>query len=479
MKKYSHYVSKEVVQKIHEESLRVLKEIGVKFENPRALEIFRKNGLKINDTIVYFDEKTVIDAMKLAPSSFELTSNTKGNLSIGNESRITMPSGGPVYITENGKVRKTVNQDIINFLKLISTSDEIGYHYIDFLPNDKNFTHDQKVYSAQALLLKYSRQPACIDPNTFLMDEKLLYDATLKSTEMIRRFEGIEDRDKHINSFCVNSISPLCYDYAPLEKMFAFSEDNQPLWFSPCAMPGMTAPPSVMATLVMTNAEILAINALAQMIRPGVPVIYGNTSASTNLRTLLLSFGAPETMLMCYATAAMSDFYDVPCRTGGAQSDAKDTDYQAGAESMFMIQSCLECGTDLIYHASGMMGSMNVYSYEKFILDEECIAFARRMVQGIDPSDEKVCFEALKKAGPRGSFINGRTPKMYREEFYLPKYFNKQDVNVWQNSGSPSILEIARKAVKERLDSYVAPEITKEQQELLNPYLPEEYRNNI
>lgn len=126
-----------------------------------------------------------------------------------------------------------------------------------------------------------------------------------------------------------------------------------------------------------------------------------------------------------------------------------------------------------------MMGSMNLYSYEKFILDEECIAFARRMVQGIDDSDEKVCFDSLKKAGPRGSFITGRTPKMYREEFYLPKYFNKQDVNVWQNEGSKSVLEVARKAVDDRLASYVQPTITKEQQALLNPYLPDAYKERI
>ena len=68
---------------------------------------------------------------------------------------------------------------------------------------------------------------------------------------------------------------------------------------------------------------------------------------------------------------------------------------------------------------------------------------------------------------------------MYREEFYLPKYFNKQDVNVWQNEGSHSVLEVARKAVDERIESYVQPDITKEQQELLNPYLPPEYKESI
>ncbi|KAF5087837.1 Glycine betaine methyltransferase [anaerobic digester metagenome] len=479
MKKYRNYVSQEMMEKIHEQSLRVLKEVGVRFENQRALDLFKDNGVKVDGSVVYLDEKTVVNAMKIAPSSFELSSNTKGNLVIGNESRITMPSGGPVYITENSKIRKTVNDDIINILKLNSTSTEIGYQYIDFLPNDAHFTNDQKIYSSQALLLKYSRQPACIDPNTFFTENSLIYDATKKSIEIIRNFEGIDNHDLHVNSFCVNSISPLCYDFAPLEKMFAFCEENQPLWLSPCAMPALTGPSSVFGTLVMTNAEILAINALAQLIRPGVPVIYGNTSAATNLKTILISFGAPETMLMCYATAAMADYYNVPCRTGGAQSDAKDTDYQAGAESMFMMQTSMECGTDLIFHSNGMMGSMNLYSYEKFILDEECIAFARRMVAGIDDADNKVCFDEIKKVGPRGSFLTGRTPKMYREEFYLPKYFNKQDSNVWQNEGSISILEVARNAVKERIDSYVPPNITKEQQELLKPYLPNQYEDRI
>ena len=54
------------------------------------------------------------------------------------------------------------------------------------------------------------------------MDEGKIYNATLKSIDLIRKFEGIEDSEKHVNSFCVNSISPLCYDFAPLEKMFAF-----------------------------------------------------------------------------------------------------------------------------------------------------------------------------------------------------------------------------------------------------------------
>ncbi|MEG0378755.1 MAG: trimethylamine methyltransferase family protein [Eubacterium sp.] len=238
-------------------------------------------------------------------------------------------------------------------------------------------------------------------------------------------------------------------------------------------------PYSVISTMVMSNAEILAGVVLAQLIKPGIPCIYGNTSTGTNMKTLLLTFGAPETVLMIYASNAMADFYKMPCRTGGGQSDAKEVDYQAGLESMFMIQATMESGTDLIFHATGMMGSMNLFSYEKFILDEEAVAFAKRMVEGIDNSEEKLCMDILREVGPRGSFLKGRTPKMYREEFYLPKYLNKEDVNAWQNEGSVSILEEARKEADRRMADYQVPEITKEQQAILEPYLPPQYCNEI
>lgn len=47
MKKFSHYVSKEDIERIHEESLRILKEVGVRFEHPKALELFKEHGAEI------------------------------------------------------------------------------------------------------------------------------------------------------------------------------------------------------------------------------------------------------------------------------------------------------------------------------------------------------------------------------------------------------------------------------------------------
>ena len=160
-------------------------------------------------------------------------------------------------------------------------------------------------------------------------------------------------------------------------------------------------------------------------------------------------------------------------------SDAKDMDMQAGLESMLMIQTTEECNPDLVMHSCGTIGSFNVISFEKFLVDEEIWDYVRRLIKGVDTNEKKLCFKDLQKAGPRGTFVTGRTPKMYREEFVLPKYLNKDDPNQWQAQGGTPLRDTLEEAVRSRIDSYSPPEMTKEQNELLMPYLPEAYKERI
>lgn len=475
---HERYVTKENVEKIHDLSLKILSEIGVKFENARALELFRQHGMKIEGDIVFFSEADVTKALSSVPSCFEQYS-TKGCVKIGNESRLNMPACGCVYVSENGKLRRTRNEDIVNFLKLSSTSDLIDYDYVDFFADTSAFTPEQKIYANMAMMLKYSHKTGCYDPDTFSVTHEKLYGETVNAINIIRKFEGVTNRETYVNTYCVNTLSPLCYDFAPLEKMFAYAEENQPLWIIPCAMPALTSPPSIFSTLAMTNAEILAGVVLSQLINPGLPVIYGNTSAATDLRSVLLSIGTPETALMAYATVALARYYKMPVRTGGGLSDAKDCDFQAGAESMMMLNATYDAGADLILHAFGIMGSFNVYSYEKYILDEECARYALHMCRGIKTTEDYNFFEQLKQTGPRGAFINYRTPKAYREDFVLAKDFNKQDPNVWQKNGAKTIKEAAREHAFKRISEYEPPQIDKEQAKIIEHLIPEEYQNGI
>ena len=57
MKAYEKYISKESVEKVHENTLKILSEIGINFENTRALEVFKKHGARVEGDTVFIDEK--------------------------------------------------------------------------------------------------------------------------------------------------------------------------------------------------------------------------------------------------------------------------------------------------------------------------------------------------------------------------------------------------------------------------------------
>lgn len=476
MKKYEQFIAKEDIELIHENTIRILENVGVKFEHEEALEIFRKHGMRVEGDVVYMGEKDVRTALSTVPETFTLYSG-RGTVEVGEGSMVKLPVGCPAFIEDHGNIRKILNKDIIDLFKLIDTSPLLDCNHVNFFTESEGFSDDVKRYSYLALLMKYSNKPFPFAIPDTSAEKGSLREAMAGGIRLMKRFEGVED--KCLASVGINPLSPLCYDHAPIERIIGTCDENQGIWLASCVMPVLTAPPSVASILTMVNAEILAGFVFTQLLKPGTPMIYANVSGSTDLRTIQLSMGNPEAALMIYGTAALADYYRVPFRAGGAISDAKDLDFQAGMESMMMAEATVEAKPDMILHSTGCLGTYNIVSFEKMLMDEEIFAYAERIHRGIDVTEKKICFKDIEKTGPRGNFLSGRTPKMYREEFYLTQYLNKADANDWQNKGRVGLKENAGQKVQERIEAYQAPEITKEQEELLKPYLPEAYRDQI
>ena len=476
MKKYEQFIAKEDIELIHENTIRILENVGVKFEHEEALEIFRKHGIRVEGDVVYMGEKDVRTALSTVPETFTLYSG-RGTVEVGDGSMVKLPVGCPAFIEDHGNIRKILNKDIIDLFKLIDTSPLLDCNHVNFFTESEGFSDDVKRYSYLALLMKYSNKPFPFAIPDTSAEKGSLREAMASGIRLMKRFEGVED--KCLASVGINPLSPLCYDHAPIERIIGTCDENQGIWLASCVMPVLTAPPSVASILTMVNAEILAGFVFTQLLKPGTPMIYANVSGSTDLRTIQLSMGNPEAALMIYGTAALADYYRVPFRAGGAICDAKDLDFQAGMESMMMAEATVEAKPDMILHSTGCLGTYNIVSFEKMLMDEEIFAYAERIHRGIDVTEKKICFKDIEKTGPRGNFLSGRTPKMYREEFYLTQYLNKADANDWQNKGRVGLKENAGQKVQERIEAYQAPEITKEQEELLKPYLPEAYRDQI
>ena len=479
MKSYERYISKDGIQKIHENTLRILSEVGIRFENERVLDIFKKHGAKTDGQIVYISEDLLNKALATAPSSYTVYTNN-GPLTYGNGSAITSSLGSNIYVEDDGKIRKMVNQDVINQFKLGLMSPVLSFGHLNSFMDVSAFSEDQTAFGKMAILLRYSdKYNVSLTANTLGLANDKILPTIKKGYEIARAYTGITDKSKPIMSGGLNPLSPLTFDRDPLERLLASLDEGFPASITPCAMPLLTAPASLAGLLSTTNAEALGALTLCQLYAPGTGFLYGNVSGSTDMKTIQLCIGSPEAALIAYATAGLADLYSLPFRTAGGFSDAKDLDSQAGAESMMMIHAMYDSKADYAFHQVGCMGTMNVLSLEKFIIDEEIVYMVKRKLAGVDCSDSRLLFDEIKKVGPRGSFLYGRTPPVFREDFIQARFFNKDDPNNWQNKGSKSVKQAAKEEVMKRLSAYEVPERTKDQLKLLRPLLPDAYKDTI
>lgn len=481
MKTYEKYISKESIEKIHEKSLYILENIGVQVGHDKACELLKKHGANVDGHLVKINTKMVEDALDLAKSTFELHSSTlDAPVMVGCGSALVGPASSNIYINDDGKIRKMTDEDVIRQFKLSDTSPVTDFNSINFAVDHFHLNNDQLKFGNMVTALRYSHKPAyTARPNMFGVPEDQIYEEYKRGLEIFKAFEGVEENEKIVHVGLMNTLTPLALHGGQIDMAYAICEAGQAIWLAPCAMPLMTAPASVAGVMAMTNAEVLMGYVLCKLINPDCAFIYGNTSGSTDMRTVQLTIGTPETALICYATAGLADLYHLPFRTGGGLSDAKDCDVQAGMESMMMIEASVGCGADFIHHGCGTIGAFNVVSFEKFLMDEEAYVMARRMYRGINCDEDLFLMKDIEKVGPRGTFLNGRTPKTFRQEFFMAKYMNKEDPNQWQNAGSASVCSVLKAAAEKRIAEYQSPDLLADRLKIIEAYLPTNYKESI
>lgn len=474
---YENYISSHDVRIIHACTVKVLKEVGVSFPVPEALEIFKKHGATVEGDIVKFDEDFLDRALETVPKSFTINTDKK-TISIGEKYRPkTAPAlGPPTVLTEEGIYREATVEDVIKFIKLEHTSDVIDFiTNVSYDTSDLDQTPDNFYLPQMALCLKYSDKPTYGNVvNSLNVRNQTLKSAAKEIANIYKEYYDIWDKPVLLTNCC--ALSPLGYSHEVLENIIGLVEEGQPVTILTMSMTNLTAPASLMGSIIVDNATVLAGIVLTQLINPGVPVIYGCVSAPTAMREVVAATGGPESQLLYMAVLAMGRYYGLPVRTGPATTDALAPDYQAGLESALTLQTTYAGKADFVSNCVGNLQSYLIASFEKFILDEEANRYLDRINRGMDISEEKgmEIVEEIAKVGPLGSYLAGKTPKAYRREHYQTKVFNRD------NTSAPLVLEEgksihdrATKIIEKRLSEYELPEVTKAQKKILNKYLPE------
>jgi trimethylamine--corrinoid protein Co-methyltransferase len=452
---YTELLTADEVVEIHGTSMHILEEVGVLFPHPQALATFARHGCRIDGKRVYLSERQVMDAVAMAPVQFTLHARDPAkNVVFGDGVPVLAPASGAPFVKEpGGGVRRPSLADCQNLARLVHLLPEMHLtgHVIVMpadIPTDRAYLH---VLHA---CMVHSDKPFAGGVGNEI--------EAIHSMEMASILFAEEIGDRAVVLGGVNSLTPLGYSHEMLGAMLIYAERGQPLMIGSAAMAGGTAPITLAGELAVQNAELLAGVVLTQLVRPGTPIAYASASGNMDMQTAGLSVGSPEFSMLTAAHAQLARFYGLPCKCGGALTDAHVPDFQAGFESMFGLLTALNCGADYVVHAAGILSSFRSFSYEKFVLDAEMCSMLLRYQQGFEVVPDTLAYDVIAKVGPGGNYLTEiHTVRRCRSEFWKPSVLRRESLETWLAAGQRGAEERAGSRWRDLLAGHQDPPLDK------------------
>jgi trimethylamine--corrinoid protein Co-methyltransferase len=228
-------------------------------------------------------------------------------------------------------------------------------------------------------------------------------------------------------------------------------------------MAGSTSPITMAGTLVQLHAEELSGLVLSQLASPGAPVLYGGIPGMADMRDLSYRAGGVEFGLMNAAISQLAAYLGIPNYCSAGITEAKIPSMQAIYEKTFSICQVALAGGNYIHHAAGVLDSIMTVDYGQFVIDNEIIGMAMKMLRGITVDEEHLAVDEIRAAGPGGSFLSlEHTVAHLRDEYLEPMLASRNeraDMAPAPDDRHRDVLDSARRRAQQIIDEGQPPGI--------------------
>lgn len=450
-------ISEDQLEAIHQASMQVLRDTGIEFQSPKAIDILRTAGAMIgdDDKRVRFDPDWLMEKIALAPSEFTMHGRREDrHLAIGGNAIAYGMVASTPNVSDLDRGRVTGNfEDYCNLLRLgeaLNTVELQGGYPVEPCDVDVNIRH----LVAGAAGVRLTTKPL----NAYALGAKRIEDML----EITRIARGIDHatllREPSLHTV-VNANSPLIYDAALLEGAIVMAEHNQPVVYTPFTLAGAMAPITMAGALVQQNAEALAGIAFHQCVNPGSPVIYGSFTSNVDIKSGSPAFGTPEYVQATIAAGQLARKYGLPIRASNPNA-SNATDAQAAYEAQMSLWACMNGHINYVLHALGWQEGGLCTSYEKVILDAEMIQMHKAFMQPMKTDVDSLAAEAIGEVGPGSHFFaSPHTMARYEDAFYTPLLSDWRNFENWRDAGAPDATVRANKIWKQMLADYQEPKL--------------------
>ena len=447
----------EQIERIHQESLRVLEELGIDVLHDGARAILKKEGAIVDEETrrVRFPRDLVESKIGLAPKTFTLHArNPENNLTIGGDAvAFCSVASAPNAADRDGGRRPGNRVDYQNLIRLGQSLDAVhlwGGYPVEPADIHASVRHLDALYDMLTLSDKAVHAYS------------LGAERNIDALELVRIARGIDDAtlDREPSVFTIiNSNSPLRLDVPMMEGIIQMAKRNQPIVLTPFTLAGAMAPVTIAGAIVEQNAEALAGLVFTQSVNPGAPFVYGAFTSNVDMKSGAPAFGTPEQMKSAIIGGQLARRYGVPYRSSNTCA-ANTIDAQAAYESVFSLWGAIMGGGNLIMHAAGWMEGGLHASFEKMVIDEDLLGMLTEFMRPLAFTDDDLGFDAMKEVGPGGHFFGcEHTQSRYRNAFFAPMISDWRNYETWQEAGSPTAYDKANRLYKEKLAAYTPPPI--------------------
>ncbi|MTI02563.1 trimethylamine methyltransferase family protein [Roseibium sp. RKSG952] len=454
------------IEALHQASLTVLEEIGIKVLLPEARRLFQQGGARVDDEMVYIGREMVEAALSTAPRSIVMKGAVPDRditLELGR--LVFQPGAGAPHATdlERGRRPGTLSDfremvqitqafDVLHMVPPLVEAQDIPMHLRHYAMTEAELTLSDKVPFI------YSRgTPQVMD-----------------GFEMVRSFRGLTDDEFNAQPWCytiINTNSPRVIDMPMAQGLIDFARAGQMSIVTPFTLMGAMAPITVAGAMTLSHAEALAAITLTQLAKPGAPVCYGTFTSNVDMKSGAPAFGTPEHFTASLVAGQLARRVGLPWRCAGG-SAANVNDAQAANETQFGLWGCLMAGATVVIHSAGWLEGGLTVSFEKIITDLEVLQMVAELCAGTPATDADIALDALREVQPSGHFFGaGHTMERYQTQFYEPLVGDWSNFGTWSERGAIDANHRATGIWKNIVENFDAPAHDVDRSEALRAFI--------
>jgi trimethylamine--corrinoid protein Co-methyltransferase len=441
-----------LITQILDEAKRILAETGMEVRGDGLRERLLAAGLPSDPNgRILFPREVVEQAIATTPKAFQLYDRDgRPHADLGGDRVHFVPASSGLKILDHrtGETRLANSTDFVEYVRLADGLQNIAYLATAFSTNDDIEAQVSDVWRLH-LCLTNSKRP--------IVSGAFTEHGVPRMAEMMQLFrhDKTDLIARPMSIFTITATGMFRYSEDSCQNLLDCVEWGIPLEIVPVTLMGLIAPVTLVGATVFHTADVLAGITMAQVIKPGTPVLFGGAPAEFHMRAATSPMLGVQALHLDVAYAAVAKSLNLPTQAYMALSDSKSLDAQAGAETFGSALLAALAGINSV-SGPGMLDYVLTFSLPKLVLDDDLCGQILHFIREIAPVDDLPTADLVREVMDEQHLITAEhTMAHWPEHLYMPSpVTDRENRENWAKAGSKDLQQRANEEVERRLAAY-------------------------